>query len=221
MDINIRIIYGLDNNKYLEYETHQKSLNKYLYLTPQSCHNLPTLKGFIKGELIRYNRLSSNPLFFNKIKELFKIRLYQRGYSYKFLSNIFKEITFNKIKSNHQSKLSKVLPLVIPYSLRKNLTKLPSILKPFENSFIRFLPGYKFTVVFSTTPSISNLITSSKISSFQNSTIKKKRKISSNSPLNPKRLLLSTDNKTKRKHSPEPTTTSKKILPHNLSNNQA
>jgi hypothetical protein len=221
LDINIRIIYGLDNKKYLEYETHQKSLNKYLYLTPQSCHNLPTLKGFIKGELIRYNRLSSNPLFFNKIKELFKIRLFQRGYSFRFLSNIFNEITYNKNKLNHPPKLSKVLPLTIPYSLRKNLTKLPSILKQFENSFTKFLPGCKFIVVFSTTPSMSNLLTGSKISSFQNSTIKKKRKNNSNSPLNAKRPLLSEDNKAKRKHSPEPTITSKKILAHNLTINQA
>ena len=48
----------------LLHRVHQKALNKYLYISPRSCHPPHMMRGFIRTELIRYARNCSERLVF-------------------------------------------------------------------------------------------------------------------------------------------------------------
>ena len=73
LDLTIKL-----KNDHIITQTHQKQLNKYLYLPPTSFHPKHTKFGFIKGELIRYARLSSSIDLFNETKTHFRARLISR-----------------------------------------------------------------------------------------------------------------------------------------------
>lgn len=83
--------YKSANNR-LGFRVYQKPLNKYLYIPPQSNHPWSCKAGFIKGELLRYARLSTLEEDFMALKSMFFIRLEKRGYKPKALSEIFKEV---------------------------------------------------------------------------------------------------------------------------------
>jgi len=72
-------------------EPYQKPINKYLYLPFSSCHPLPSLKGWITAELKRYKRLSTKKSTYKTFRNLFYIRLRNRGYPINFLNRIFRE----------------------------------------------------------------------------------------------------------------------------------
>lgn len=74
----------------------QKPLNKYSYIPPFSKHPPATIRGFIKGEIIRYHRLSTLDKDFKEIKNLFYQRLLQRGYTENFLKEIFHGVRHRK-----------------------------------------------------------------------------------------------------------------------------
>ena len=61
--------------KRLLHRVHQKALNKYLYISPRSCHPKHVIEGFVRTELIRYARNSSTELDFVKICHAFSNRL--------------------------------------------------------------------------------------------------------------------------------------------------
>lgn len=145
------------------FSTHQKALNKYLYISPRSCHPPHVLSGFIKAELTRYKRNSSDPWRYYQTKSAFFIRLLQRGYTYKYLA---KHCNLDW-SAPPSVPTQAVVPFVIPYSTRQNLLKLPSILHPFKNAFTQWLPGKTIITVFSKSQNVQSLITSSTISNSQ------------------------------------------------------
>jgi hypothetical protein len=73
---------------------YQKALNAYLYIPWNSCHSLESKHAWVKGELIRYVRISSKESDFAKIRTDFMIRLRERGYPGRWLQNIFEEIKY-------------------------------------------------------------------------------------------------------------------------------
>jgi len=119
LDINISY-----SRSYLETSVHQKSLNKYLYITPHSMHTQHTFAGFIKGELIRYARLSTNIFKFLNLKTIFYERLRNRGFAHAFLIPIFKKIKwiirYNLIYKTN----TKTLAFVTPHTYRLGLNTL-------------------------------------------------------------------------------------------------
>jgi hypothetical protein len=72
--------------------THQKVLNKYLYIPATSQHPPATKRGFIKGELIRYARNSTLYTDYLTISNKFHMRLLRRGHARTFINPLF---TFN------------------------------------------------------------------------------------------------------------------------------
>jgi hypothetical protein len=74
----------------LDTEVYQKPMNRYLYIPFRSETPRSTLKGLIKGELLRYIRRSSSLRGFLTIAILFWHRLRARGYPSAFLSKIYK-----------------------------------------------------------------------------------------------------------------------------------
>ncbi|SJL17766.1 uncharacterized protein ARMOST_21327 [Armillaria ostoyae] len=86
----------------------QKSLNAYLYIPWKSCHSVQSKKAWVKGELIRYVRISSREEDFKKMQVLFIQRLRDRGYPGKWLRTVFSEVSYvierrNALKSHSPS----------------------------------------------------------------------------------------------------------------------
>ncbi len=75
----------------INYKTYQKSINKYLYISPHSNHTLTSLKNVIKNELRRYRLFCPQDLHYLEMKNLFYHRLLRRGYRPRLLDPIFKE----------------------------------------------------------------------------------------------------------------------------------
>ncbi|KAJ7755117.1 hypothetical protein B0H16DRAFT_1315870 [Mycena metata] len=71
---------------------YQKSLNSYLYIPWKSCHS--SKRAWVKGELIRYVRISSREEDFKRMQVLFTQRLCDRGYPGKWLSKVFSEVSY-------------------------------------------------------------------------------------------------------------------------------
>lgn len=154
-------------NKQFDTSVYQKELNKYMYLTPKSCHTPHTFTGFIKGELTRYARLSSDPFAFNHMKKLFFQRLTDRGYSRTFLNRNFRNVSWSNRLNKRQTSSQKLLPFVIPYTLRKNHLALESLFRRMAKDFEDFIPNSKAMLVYSRTANILNLVSSSKITAQQ------------------------------------------------------
>ena len=70
------------------------ALNKYLYISPRSCHPRHVIEGFVRTELIRYARNSSTELDFIKICHAFSNRLRERGFHPTFLKHLFASVHF-------------------------------------------------------------------------------------------------------------------------------
>ena len=79
----------------IQFCTFQKPLNKYLYIPFESFHPASNKRTFIKGELMRYARNSSNFTTFADTRELFWKRLRLRGYPYHFLLPLFREVKYS------------------------------------------------------------------------------------------------------------------------------
>ncbi|KII94504.1 hypothetical protein PLICRDRAFT_659542, partial [Plicaturopsis crispa FD-325 SS-3] len=75
---------------------YQKALNSYLYIPWSSCHSDVSKRAWVKGELIRYVRLSSKAEDFAKIRTLFSARLRARGYPGKWLRAVFSEVSYTE-----------------------------------------------------------------------------------------------------------------------------
>lgn len=161
LDIDIRI--DPFNGKLIT-SPYQKPLNKYLYISPKSSHDRHTFKGFIKGELTRYARLSSNPFLYQRTKELFYQRLLKRGYPRHFLYPTFRNHEW--ISRNYQKpdKLHKILPFIIPYTFRNNQQELKNIFYHYGNNFCEeFKEYYKPFFVYSKSKSLGSYICPSSI----------------------------------------------------------
>lgn len=76
----------------LEINTYFKGISKFAYIPPHSTHPRSVLKGMIIGELTRYYRTNSMENTFILTLELFKDRLFKRGYKLRYINDIF--ITF-------------------------------------------------------------------------------------------------------------------------------
>jgi len=164
LDIDIRI--DPFNGKLIT-SPYQKPLNKYLYISPKSSHDRHTFKGFIKGELTRYARLSSNPFLYQRTKELFYQRLLNRGYPRHFLYPIFQNHEW--ISRNYQKPetLHKILPFIIPYTFRNNQQELKNIFYHYGNIFCEeFKEFYKPFFVYSKSKSLGSYICPSTITKY-------------------------------------------------------
>jgi hypothetical protein len=75
---------------------YQKKLNRYAYLPWLSYHTPAMKKGFIKGEAIRYARLSSLSKDYDVMIQLFIIRLQKRGYPLAFIRKAISQVSWLK-----------------------------------------------------------------------------------------------------------------------------
>ena len=162
LDVLDLTFYPKDNK--LEHKTFQKSMNKYLYIPHFSNHPPATLKGFIKGELIRYSR--SNSEYHNElaIRKLLYKRLLNRSYSRSYLNRLFTlpitKRSTPKMPIDPDVDAIQVLPY-IQSTRTKNLKLL------FKSNHLVFDPLRRIVPVWSTTPSLGKLLLKSKLTDEQ------------------------------------------------------
>ena len=88
-------------NGTLDLKTYTKKTDTFQYLERGSSHPQGVFKGFIKGEIIRHIRNTSDAMQLQNIIKVFKIRLIQRGYK----STEIDEIIQNTIHLNRKDLL--------------------------------------------------------------------------------------------------------------------
>lgn len=105
-----------DRYDFLKFACYQKPLNKYNYLHYKSSHHPSVKAGFIKGELIRYVRNSSEEKDFKIIRSKFNNRLRRRGYPKKYIQQQFRSINYADRPSfifNPKPKDTETIPFVL------------------------------------------------------------------------------------------------------------
>jgi hypothetical protein len=153
----------------------QKQLNKYMYLTPTSTHAPHMFSGFIKGELTRYARLCSTSFTYEATKRLFKNRLIQRGYSRTFINPIFSKHKWTSRFENRERSGEHILPFVIPYTLRRNIGKIQSIVYSHAHKIQQFFDYSKVMLAYSKRPNIYQMICPSAITRAQSQLLLSRR----------------------------------------------
>jgi hypothetical protein len=118
----------------LDSKIFQKQQCKYLYLPPSSFHCNSVFTSFVQSELRRYRLICSNDDDYFIIKDHFKQRLLNRGYSETFLTTIFcvdfdrKKLLFTRNGNNNNTNIQQKNPLVFqtiftPRHININLNK--------------------------------------------------------------------------------------------------
>jgi len=147
---------------------YQKELNKYLYITPESCHVPHMFSGFVKGELTRYARLSSNVFTYQIMKKLFYERLANRGYSRLFLNRIFSKHHWTlRFEDRHQRLFNPILPFVVRYSKRNDFGSVEKLFHNMSHAFDDFFIHPKLMLVYSRSANTNDLLTSSALNRTQ------------------------------------------------------
>ena len=125
---------------HLDYAVYQKPINAYHYLTYHSDHPRATKQGFVKGELMRYARNSSNPDVFLDICRDFYLRLRNRGYPPGFLLPIFKAVSYGgRLKALTGSPHR---PIIMQALMARN--SVPSLLSQQQQPLFLNLPFSRF-----------------------------------------------------------------------------
>ncbi|CAL8470487.1 g10031 [Coccomyxa elongata] len=119
------VIYRAEDH--LLHRVHQKALNKYLYISPLSCHPPHVMRGFIRSEIIRYARNCSERLDFLRICRAFSSRLRERGFHPTFLRNVFATVEHGY----DPPKGKRATPMVfkIPYGGGPEISALPGVIR--------------------------------------------------------------------------------------------
>lgn len=149
-------------NNTLHWRTHQKILNTYQYLIPSTCHPTHTIKGYIKGECIRYMRTCSQPSDYYNLLTKFRNRLTQRGYKNAFIDRIFCNLEF-RIYNKTSNVQPKLFPLILPYAKTHLNQVINSRLKTWNLKY----PHFKFLIAFKTPRNIISLVSASALSTNQ------------------------------------------------------
>lgn len=126
-----------------QFSTHQKALNQYLYVPFSSYHPLTNKKGFIKAELLRYIRNSSNQQLFEKTATQFFYRLRLRGYPPRLLRHIFGQVYYSNrpeyLKDKPPSVFNnKLIPFVTTFNPVWDNKSFSHTMKTFRNMFPKY-----------------------------------------------------------------------------------
>jgi hypothetical protein len=123
----------------LRVRTHQKPLNRYLYIPWHSFHHPGMFRSFIHAELIRYVITNSDAVWYDCMVQKFTHRLRERGYPLASIQPLVSKVSFaDRAKyiaaavthsKYAQQGSGEVLPLVVPYTRDVAVMQLPSLLR--------------------------------------------------------------------------------------------
>lgn len=80
------------------YHTHQKPLNKYMYIPAASAHPRHLQRAWVKSEVIRHATHCSSFYWFKHMCTLFEIRLVDRGFCSELVNCWFSEVDYNAVR---------------------------------------------------------------------------------------------------------------------------
>ena len=132
--------------KLLDVRTHFKPTETFQYTHFSSCHPTNTKRGFIKGEALRLLRTNSIKANFEKFKQEFEVRLYNRGYPDTLVQNTLATVQFSDrtvaIRPK-QKQRNEILPFVTTYNpanpnLKKILMKHWHLIQGQPNNLLTF-----------------------------------------------------------------------------------
>lgn len=176
LDLEVHLQKQYTNSKIwtnkISFGTYHKEIHTFNYLSPKSMHPLHTIKGFIKGELIRFQRNSSNIFFFQKTADQFYSNLRLRGHSRTFLDPIFEANTYLSVPK--QPSNSKILPIIVPYTLHSAISTIQKTfyeLNQRPQTTRRYIPNSKLLLAFSKKPNISQILTKSNLTTDQSKSL--------------------------------------------------
>jgi hypothetical protein len=164
LDLHIFKGNRFNNHGLLDISTHQKELNKYLYIPFSSMHTNSAKKGFIKTELIRYVRNSSSLSDFIHISKLFFNRLRARGYPPNFIKKQFKLVRYENRKKYLEIKnknIKGINPIFfkITYCNKINDINIAKLIHKIRNDYINNdirIP--KTLICYKKAPNLSNFL---------------------------------------------------------------
>mgnify|MGYP001809584684 FL=1 len=104
----------------LKVRTHQKALNRYLYIPYSSFHHKGVFKSFVHAELIRYVITNTEQCWYDNMVAKFSHRLLQRGYPQQWISAQAAAVSFSDRdkylqRSTHAPSSSAASALIVPY----------------------------------------------------------------------------------------------------------
>lgn len=138
--------------------THQKALNKYLYIPFCSYHPKDNKTGFIKAELIRYIRNSSTYTAFAIMAKKFFARLRTRGYPPRYLLWVFSKVHYQDRSKYLEPSTSSYDPFMVPFVTTYNPIWESSYLKRGLRNFVKRNPTYKPMVSFKRNKTIGDIL---------------------------------------------------------------
>jgi hypothetical protein len=160
-----------DNSSHLQWSTYFKPMSKFLYLTRNSCHPTHTIKGMIKGELLRYRRNSSQLSSFLVTKHAFYLRLLNRGYRESFILKIFKTVTWDLRESeatrSETSEKASVLPLILPFNKRRNFLQFTKKITPLLHDLASKFKNSRSFIAFTKSKNLERLLSKSSLTAAQ------------------------------------------------------
>jgi hypothetical protein len=122
-----------DGKVRLKMRTHQKVLNKYLYIPYTSYHHPGVFKSFINAELIRYVVTNTDSWWYDSMVRKFTHRLCQRGYPRQLINSIASRVSHSE---RHKYLRRETTPeadnrsvLVVPYAQMAKEMGLQRILR--------------------------------------------------------------------------------------------
>jgi hypothetical protein len=128
------LLTGADGTVRLKVKTHQKALNKYLYIPYNSYHHPGVFKSFIHAELLRYVVTNSDECWYNCMVRKFIHRLRQRGYPLAMVESLVRSVSYDarqRYLSGHNSASSGPAQSVwvVPYAQLMPQLRLPQLLR--------------------------------------------------------------------------------------------
>ena len=125
-------------------QVYQKPMNKYPYLPWKSFHTKGMKKGFIKGEAIRYARLSTRKRNFKYLVNLFILRLMKRGYPLSFIRKALSSVEWEK-RSQYLTYKTKDTHLPLLFPIHYNPAPSKKDLRKYLDAFTEDLDNWKLT----------------------------------------------------------------------------
>jgi hypothetical protein len=104
----------------LKVRTHQKALNRYLYIPYSSFHHKGVFQSFVHAELIRYVITNTERCWYDCMVAKFSHRLLQRGYPQQWITAQITNVSFDDRdkylqRSTHAPSSSAASAFVVPY----------------------------------------------------------------------------------------------------------
>ena len=164
-EINYLDLTIFNHNDTIATKIFQKPLNKYAYIPFSSSHPRNTITGFIKGEILRYKRLSTLQEDFDNITNLFYHRLLARGYPKKFLNRIFLQALCPPLKQDgNNTGIKNMFNWVIRYSNQPKIIKFIQRELQMISENVLNINEDMIRTTFSSNPNVINLVVRSALS---------------------------------------------------------